>query len=68
MRLVKINLDIVFDNLEDTVDFTNKESICKFLNELLDENPGFFGGFDPENIIEVSDYNHVVRGPDDEND
>jgi len=55
MKLVKISMELGFDNLDDTIDFSNKESIADYLTNMLYEDPEFFGGFGPENIVEVKD-------------
>jgi len=55
MRLIKISMELAFDNLEDSIDFSNKESIADYLTNMLHEDPDFFGGFGPENIEEVKE-------------
>ena len=48
---VTINLGIASEEC----DVKSKESIADFLNKKLYEDPEFFGGFGPENILEVKD-------------
>lgn len=57
MKLVTVSIELGFDNFEfeDKIDFSDKESIANYLSELLYEDPEFFGGFGPENIISVKD-------------
>jgi hypothetical protein len=53
MKLVKISMELIFDNLDYTIDFSNKESIADYINHMLYEDPEFFGDFGPENIVEI---------------
>ena len=55
MRIVTISMELGFENLDDRIDFTNKESIADFLSNILYEDPEFFGGFGPENITDVKE-------------
>ena len=43
------------DNMEDEIDFSNKQAIADFLSNMIYEQPEFFGDFGPENITEVKD-------------
>jgi hypothetical protein len=53
MKLVKISMELIFDNLDDAIDFSNKESIADYITNMLYEDPEFFGDFGPENIVEI---------------
>lgn len=51
MKIVKISMDLVISS--DVCDTTSNDSISNYLNKMLYTDPEFFGGFVPENIIEV---------------
>jgi len=55
MRIVTISMELGFENLDDRIDFNNKESIADFLSNILYEDPEFFGNFGPENITDVKE-------------
>jgi hypothetical protein len=55
MKIVTISMELGFENLDDRIDFNNKESIADFLNEMLYGDVEFFGEFGPENITDVKD-------------
>jgi hypothetical protein len=55
MKIVTLSIELGFENLDDEIDFNNKESIAEYLNNMLYESPEFFGDFGPENITEVKD-------------
>jgi len=55
MKIVTISMELGFENLDDRIDFNNKESIADFLSNILYEDPEFFGNFGPENITDVKD-------------
>lgn len=57
MKLVRITMELGFENLEDSIDFSNKESIADYLSNMLYEDPEFFGGFGPENIESITEIN-----------
>jgi hypothetical protein len=53
LKLVTVSIDLGISSNE--CDIKSKESISKYLNKMLYEDPEFFGDFGPENIIEVKD-------------
>jgi hypothetical protein len=53
MKIVTITMELGIDNMDDEIDFSNKEEIAEFLNNMLYEDAEFFGDFGPENILEV---------------
>jgi hypothetical protein len=55
MKIVTISMELGFENLDDRIDFNNKESIADFLSNILYEDPEFFGNFGPENITDVKE-------------
>lgn len=55
MKIVTLSIELGFENLDDRIDFNNKESIADFLSNILYEDPEFFGDFGPENITDVKD-------------
>lgn len=55
MKLVTIQMQLGFDNLEDEIDFDNKESIADYLTKMLYDDPDFFSYFGQENIIDVKE-------------
>lgn len=55
MKLVTITMQLGFDNLDNDIDFSNKEDIANYINNQLYECPEFFGDFGPENIEKVED-------------
>jgi len=55
MKIVTITMELGIDNMEDEIDFSNKEAVAEFLNNIMYEQPEFFGDFGPENITEVKD-------------
>ena len=57
MKIVTITMELGIDNMEDEIDFSNKESIADFLSRMLYEDAEWFGGFGPENITEIKDTN-----------
>ena len=44
MKLIKISMELVIDDIED------KDTIANYLNKKLYEDPEFFGDFGAENI------------------
>ena len=55
MKIVTLSIELGFENLDDRIDFNDKESIADFLSNILYEDPEFFGNFGPENITDVKD-------------
>jgi hypothetical protein len=55
MKIVTITMTLGIDNMEDEIDFSNKQAIADFLSNMIYEQPEFFGDFGPENITEVKD-------------
>ncbi len=55
MKIVTITMELGIDNMDDEIDFSDKEEIAEFLNKMLYEDAEFFGDFGPENITEVKD-------------
>ena len=55
MKIVTVQIELGIDNMEDEIDFSDKEQISDFLNKMLYEDSEFFGDFGPENIIEVKE-------------
>jgi len=53
LKLVTVSIDLGISSNE--CDVKSKESIAEYLNKMLYEDPEFFGGFGPENIVEVKD-------------
>jgi len=53
LKMVTVSIDLGISSNE--CDIKSKESIAQYLNKMLYEDPEFFGGFGPENIIEVKD-------------
>jgi len=53
LKLVTVSIDLGVSSNE--CDIKNKESISEYLNKMLYNDPEFFGGFGPENIMEVRD-------------
>jgi hypothetical protein len=53
LKLVTVSIDLGISSNE--CDIKSKESISEYLNKMLYEDPEFFGGFGPENIVEVKD-------------
>jgi hypothetical protein len=53
LKLVTITIDLGISSNE--CDVKSKESISEYLNKMLYEDPEFFGGFGPENIIDIKD-------------
>ena len=53
LKLVTVSIDLGISSNE--CDVKSKESISEYLNKMLYEDPEFFGGFGPENIVEVKD-------------
>lgn len=55
MKLVTITMQLGIENMDDEIDFNNKESIADFLNNQLYYDPEFFGDFGADNIEKVED-------------
>lgn len=55
MKIVKVSIELGIYNMDDEIDFSNKESVAEFLNNRLYEDPEFFGNFGPENIESIRD-------------
>jgi hypothetical protein len=53
LKLVTVSIDLGISSNE--CDVKSKESISEYLNKMLYNDPEFFGGFGPENIVEVKD-------------
>jgi hypothetical protein len=52
MKIVKVSIELVVDNdLE-----YDKDRIANYLNNKLYTDPEWFGDFEPENIMEVKDF------------
>lgn len=51
MKIVTIKIDLVIDH-----DMTDPDTICRYLNEKLYDDPEFFGEFGPENIETIGDF------------
>jgi hypothetical protein len=48
-------MQLGIENMEDEIDFNDKESIADFLSRCLYYDPEFFGDFGAENIVEVKE-------------
>ena len=57
MKMIKVSMELGFGNLEDSIDFSNKEDIAYYLTNILYENPEFFGGFTAINIESIREVN-----------
>lgn len=55
MKIVTVQIELGIDNMEDEIDFSDKEQVAEFLNNALYNDPEFFGDFGPENIVEVKE-------------
>lgn len=55
MKLITISMQLGIENMEDEIDFNDKESIADFLTDCLYRDPDFFGNFGAENIVEVKE-------------
>lgn len=55
MKLVKVSIELAITDDVFTPRFDN-EKIADYLNNKLYNEPEFFGGFEPENIIEVREF------------
>jgi len=53
LKLVTVSIELGISSNE--CDIKSKESIAEYLNKMLYEDPEFFGGFGPENIVEIKD-------------
>jgi hypothetical protein len=53
LKLVTVAIDLGISSNE--CDMKSKESIAEYLNKMLYNDPEFFGGFGPENIISVTE-------------
>lgn len=53
VKEVKIMMYFHIHNMEE---LTTKEEIANFINEMIYEDPEFFGQIDEDNIIDVRDY------------
>lgn len=64
IKEVKIMMYFHIHNMEE---LTTKEEIANFINEMIYEDPEFFGQIDEENIIDVREYTiRSTRSPEDE--
>jgi hypothetical protein len=52
MKVVKISMELIID---DGLTSDDKDEIANYLTNMLYGDPDFFGGFGPENIIEVTE-------------
>jgi hypothetical protein len=48
-------MQLGIENMDNEINFDDKESIADFLNKCLYYDPDFFGNFGPENIVEVKE-------------
>lgn len=55
MKIVKVSIELGIYNMDNEIDFSNKESVAEFLNNRLYEDPEFFEDFGPENIESIRD-------------
>lgn len=53
MKLVKVSIELGIDEDEN---FYLPEEIADYLNNKLYNDPEWFGGFGPENIVEVREF------------
>jgi hypothetical protein len=53
MKLVKIEMELVIDD-EDCGD--SPDNVADYLSRMLYDDPEFFGGFGPENIINIKEF------------
>jgi hypothetical protein len=53
LKLITVSIDLGISSND--CDIKNKESIANYLNKMLYEDPEFFGGFGPENIVDIKD-------------
>ena len=64
IKEVKVMMYFHIHNMEE---LTTKEEIADFINNMIYEDPEFFGQIDKDNIVDVREY--VIRGtrsPEDE--
>lgn len=53
LKLVTITIDLCISSND--CDIKSKESIAQYVNDMLYEDPEFFGDFGPENIVAIKD-------------
>jgi hypothetical protein len=64
IKEVKIMMYFHIHNMEE---LTTKEEIADFINNMVYEDPEFFGQLTEDNIVDVREYNiRSTRGPNDE--
>ena len=64
IKEVKIMMYFHIHNMEE---LKTKEEIADFINQMIYEDPEFFGQIDEENILDVREYEiRSTRGPSDE--
>lgn len=64
IKEVKIMMHFHIHNMPEV---NTKEEIADFINQMVVEDPEFFGQIDKDNIIDVREYNiRSTRGPNDE--
>jgi hypothetical protein len=56
MRIIKITMELVIDDLERVEPYEDREAIANYLTNKLYSDPEFFGDFGPENIISVAEF------------
>jgi hypothetical protein len=56
MRIVKITMELVIDDLECVDPYPDYGAIAHYLTNKLYSDPEFFGDFSPENIISVGEF------------
>jgi len=55
MKIVKISMELVIDDLDCVEPYPDYDAIAHYLNNKLYTDPEFFGDFGPENIVSISD-------------
>jgi len=58
MKLVKVEIELVIDDevCEMISGIYNKDCIAAYLTSKLYVDPEFFGDFEPENIVEIKNF------------
>ena len=58
---------MMYFHIHNMPEVNTKEEIADFINQMVVEDPEFFGQIDKDNIIDVREYNiRSTRGPNDE--
>ena len=58
IKEVKVMMHFHIHNMEE---LTTKEEIADFINNMIYEDPEFFGQIDKDNIVDVRTYNQPVK-------